>query len=180
MSSSLGPHFSLGIIQFAHFIIESLSALHDSFKVNHIVEVAFHARNPGNNCPDLFIAENTADTATTGLFQADQFSAAVIKTEIQHANQRIIGCSSGGDNSDIFLVFFIIGINLRQVFRKEMGIYMFNINLTQGHLMIDPVDKHNYIFLCFSLYFNGIKTGKFQERTEESTNIAVNRNICLG
>ncbi len=68
VSRSFGSHFSLVVIQLAHFFVENFPSFHDGFHVDHIIQVSFYTRNFTDQRLDSLIPENSSDTSAASLF----------------------------------------------------------------------------------------------------------------
>ncbi len=94
MGGSFRAHFALFVVQFAHLLVKGSAALLDGFHIHHVVAVSADCFHMGDNCFNLFIAEYSTDSATSGLFQTDFFALDIIKTEVQHPDQGVFGSSA--------------------------------------------------------------------------------------
>ena len=108
MGRSFRTHFTLFVIQLTHLFVEPASPFLDSFRVHYIITVTADRFHLGNQRFNFFIAQYRADPAASGLLQANQLTFQIIKSEVQHPDERVFGCSTGSNNGDIHLVLFIV------------------------------------------------------------------------
>ena len=82
-------------------------------------------------------------------------------------------------HADILLVFFIVCKHLGELFGQKMAVNCLCRSLEDLDIMINPVDENDDILSDFPCSSSGIKTGEFQEGTEESADVAVHDGVSL-
>ncbi|OPZ56347.1 MAG: hypothetical protein BWY89_01114 [Bacteroidetes bacterium ADurb.BinA012] len=151
-------HSALAIVKLAHLTVKATPALLNGFEINHVIEIALYAGNFADNCLDLFVAENGAYAAAAGLLHPDLLAPAVIEGEVQHADERVVSCRAGGNNTYVLPVRLIIGEHFRELLGKHMTVNGFGRRLENLNIMVHAVDKNNDIIGGLALKFDGIKT----------------------